>query len=144
LFSVPFLELFGVQVLINSCNGLILPWGLGITVLPEEDFLGGFERSEHYTGVGSNLGQVGSGSSPQSENTVLLDSLDEGIVHSVEFNVGSHVGSDSLRLGLQLLSDGIEGEREGLGKRGCQTSVDEVSMGVILSLGLFHNLSRTS
>jgi len=60
---------------------------------------------------------------------VLSDGLDEGIGHTVEFNVGSHVSTDSFALSLEFLSDGIEGEGESLSEGGSQTSVDKVLHG---------------
>lgn len=119
------LALLDGPVLVHSLNGDGLPGVLGESVLVQVVVLAQLVEEEHQTSVRGDLSQVSKGSSPETQNTVLLDGLLGTIPESVELNID--VGSGGLLvLGLHLLTDGIEGEGQGLGNGTGKATVDEV------------------
>ena len=93
--------------LINAFLGNGLPHGGGVTVLVVVVVLTDFVEEEHQTSVRSDLGQVGESTSPETEDTVLLDSLAGTIPETVEFNIDIRA-EGLLVLGLHLLTETAE------------------------------------
>lgn len=125
LLSIVCFNLLHSPALINTLLRDGLPHAGGVSVLVVVVVLADLVEEEHETSVRSDLGEIGQSSSPQSQNTVLLHSLASTVPQTVELDVHIRRGGQ-LVLGLHLLSDRVERERDRLGDRTSQTTVDEV------------------
>ena len=135
------LELLRSPELIDTLLRNGLPHRGGVTVLVEVVVLADFVEPEHETSVRSDLHEVGNGTVPKTEETLLLDGLSEAIDDTVELDIslGTVHGA---RLSLHLLTDSIEGEGEGLSESTSQATVDEVLPAIELITRLAPDVSE--
>jgi len=135
LLSIVSSALVNRPALVNSLLRGRSPRRGGVTVLVQVVVLADLVEEEHQTSVRGDLGKVSQSTSPQSNDSVLLDGLANAIPQSSELDI--HIRSEGLLvLSLHLLTDRIEGEGDGLSNRTSQASVDEVLQSVQLATRL--------